>query len=131
MKDFKKEYCSDTTACPVSITTNVIGGKWKGIILYNLMSGPKRYNELGRLLPHTTKRMLTLQLRELERDGIVHREVYREVPPKVEYSLTALGETLKPILNFMRDWGDKYEDVIFQNREELIETDEKTEHPHE
>ncbi|CAH0313882.1 putative HTH-type transcriptional regulator YybR [Peribacillus sp. Bi96] len=108
--------CPDTTACPVAITVDVIGGKWKGIILYNLISGPKRFNELGKLMPYTTKRMLTLQLRELEQDGIVYREIYREIPPKVEYSLTAFGETLKPIIYLMRDWGDRYENEILMKR---------------
>ncbi|WP_307267879.1 helix-turn-helix domain-containing protein [Peribacillus sp. V2I11] len=94
----------------------MIGGKWKGIILYNLISGPKRFNELRRLMPYTTKHMITLQLRELERDGIVHREIYREIPPKVEYSLTAFGETLKPIIYLMRDWGDMYENEVLMKR---------------
>ena len=66
--------------CPVSVTTSVIGGKWKGVILYHLTCGPKRYNELRRLLPRISQRVLTLQLRELEQDGVVHREVYEEVP---------------------------------------------------
>ena len=70
----------------------VIGGKWKGVILYHLLDGTKRFNELKRLKPNITQRMLTLHLRELEADGIIHREVHREVPPKVEYSLTELGE---------------------------------------
>ncbi|MEF2094840.1 winged helix-turn-helix transcriptional regulator [Bacillus sp. CFBP9009] len=116
MKEFKTEKCPDTTACPVAVTVDVIGGKWKGIILYNLISGPKRFNELGRLMPYTTKRMITLQLRELEQDGIVHREIYREIPPKVEYSLTAFGETLKPIIYLMRDWGDMYENEVLMKR---------------
>ncbi|EMI12806.1 transcriptional regulator [Bacillus stratosphericus LAMA 585] len=94
--------------CPVSITTNVIGGKWKGVILYHLTCGPKRYNEIRRLLPRISQRVLTLQLRELEQDGIVHREVYEEVPPRVEYSLTSLGNTLKPIIFAMREWGESY-----------------------
>ena len=92
--------------CPVSVTTSVIGGKWKGVILYHLTCGPKRYNELRRLLPRISQRVLTLQLRELEQDGVVHREVYEEVPPRVEYSLTSLGNTLKPIIFAMRDWAN-------------------------
>jgi DNA-binding HxlR family transcriptional regulator len=95
--------------CPVSKTVGVIGGKWKGVILYHLTSRPRRYNEIRRILPNITQRMLTLQLRELERDGIVHRENYAENPPRVEYSLTPLGDTLKPLLDFMRDWGIFYE----------------------
>ncbi|OLP65346.1 putative HTH-type transcriptional regulator YybR [Bacillus pumilus] len=97
--------------CPVSVTTRVIGGKWKGVILYHLTCGPKRYNELRRLLPRISQRVLTLQLRELEQDRIVHREVYEEVPLRVEYSLTSLGDTLKPIIFAMREWGATYEDA--------------------
>jgi DNA-binding HxlR family transcriptional regulator len=67
-------------------------------------------------MPYTTQRMLTLQLRELEQDGIVHREIYREIPPKVEYSLTAFGETLKPIIYLMRDWGDIYQSEVLMKR---------------
>ncbi|MES1042398.1 winged helix-turn-helix transcriptional regulator [Peribacillus simplex] len=116
MKEFKTEKCPDTTACPDAVTVDVIGGKWKGIILYNLISGLKRFNGLGRLMPYTTKRMLTLQLRELEQDGIVHREIYREIPPKVEYPLTAFVETLKPIIYLMRDWGDVYGNEVIMKR---------------
>jgi DNA-binding HxlR family transcriptional regulator len=94
--------------CTVEATLDVIGGKWKGVILFYLMDGPRRFNELKRRLPNVTQRMLTLQLRELEADGVIHREVYAQVPPKVEYSLTEFGESLKPILILMRDWGNEY-----------------------
>ncbi|RIE01226.1 HxlR family transcriptional regulator [Cohnella faecalis] len=80
-------------------------GKWKGIILYHLIDGPKRFNQFRRLYPGMTQFMLTLQLRELERNGIIHREVYKQVPPKVEYSLTEFGTTLKPIILAMKNWG--------------------------
>lgn len=92
-------------ACPVTFTVDVIGGKWKSLILFHLMSGTKRFNELRRLMPEVTQRMLTLQLRELETDRVIHREIYREVPPKVEYSLTELGSTLVPLISAMREWG--------------------------
>ncbi|BCG57784.1 winged helix-turn-helix transcriptional regulator [Paenibacillus sp. URB8-2] len=95
-------------SCPVETTLDVIGGKWKGIILYQLIGGTKRFNEFRRLNPGITQFMLTLQLRELERDGIVHREVYKEVPPKVEYSLTDFGRTLEPIIVSMKAWGESY-----------------------
>jgi DNA-binding HxlR family transcriptional regulator len=95
--------------CPVETTLNVIGGKWKPLILYYLTQGTCRYNALKRRLPHVTPQMLTLQLRELERDGIVRRTVYAEVPPKVEYSLTELGESLSPILLAMLAWGEAYQ----------------------
>ena len=116
MKDLKNENCPNTYACPVAVTVDVIGGKWKGIILYHLISGVKRFNELRRLMPETTQRMLTLQLRELERDGIVHREIYKQIPPKVEYSLTDFGETLKPVIFLMRDWGEVYENEVLIKR---------------
>ncbi|CCF17044.1 hxlR-like helix-turn-helix family protein [Brevibacillus laterosporus GI-9] len=93
-------------------TLDVIGGKWKGIILYHLIDGKKRFNEFRKLHPCITQRMLTLQLRELERDGIIHREVYKEVPPKVEYSLTEFGRTLEPIILLMKDWGENHKDRI-------------------
>lgn len=95
--------------CPVETTLGVIGGKWKPLILYYLIQGTRRYNALKRMLPHVTAQMLTLQLRELERDGIVQRTVYAEVPPKVEYSLTELGRSLEPILLAMLAWGETYE----------------------
>jgi Predicted transcriptional regulators len=103
--------------CPVTVTVDVIGGKWKGVILYHLTDGPKRFNELRRLFPRITQRMLTLQLRELEKDGVIHREIYKEIPPRVEYSLTAFGETLMPLIVLMRDWGEKYEETVVANRE--------------
>lgn len=98
----------DTNGCSVELTLQIISGKWKGIILYHLVDGKKRFNQLRRLMPTITQRMLTLQLRELEQDGIVHREVYPEVPPKVEYSLTEFGKTLQPIVSLMKDWGEEY-----------------------
>ncbi|MEI0736784.1 winged helix-turn-helix transcriptional regulator [Paenibacillus sp. JTLBN-2024] len=95
----------DIQACPVETTLDVIGGKWKGIILYQLLEGTKRFNEFRRLNPGITQFMLTLQLRELERDGIIHREIYKEVPPRVEYSLTDFGRTLEPVITSMKTWG--------------------------
>ncbi|QUL58180.1 helix-turn-helix transcriptional regulator [Paenibacillus tritici] len=96
-------------ACPVEFTLDVIGGKWKGVLLYHMMDSAKRFNEFRRICPGITQRMLTLQLRELEEDGVVHREVYHQVPPKVEYSLTEFGRTLIPIIKLMRDWGLEYQ----------------------
>jgi DNA-binding HxlR family transcriptional regulator len=95
--------------CPVETTLAVIGGKWKPLILYYLTQRTHRYNELKRMLPHVTQQMLTLQLRELERDGVVQRTVYAQVPPKVEYALTDLGRSLEPILLSMVAWGEAYE----------------------
>jgi DNA-binding HxlR family transcriptional regulator len=103
-------------SCPVEATLDVIGGKWKGIILYKLLAGPRRFSELKRELSAITQRMLTLQLRELEEDGIVHREIYKQIPPKVEYSLTDFGKTLEPILLAMLTWGDRYQDQIVERK---------------
>ncbi|RYG39408.1 transcriptional regulator [bacterium] len=100
----------ESSPCPVETTLRIVGGKWKAVILFRLVEGKKRFSELKRLLPGATQQMLTQQLRELERDGIVHREVYAEVPPRVEYSLTELGYTLEPVLNLMSGWGQTYRD---------------------
>jgi DNA-binding HxlR family transcriptional regulator len=94
--------------CPVRLTADLIGGKWKPLILFYLESGTRRFSELQRLIPGTNKKMLTKHLRELERDEIIHREVYAEVPPRVEYSLTRHGLTLRPILKSMSAWGKKH-----------------------
>lgn len=94
--------------CPVEATLEKIGGKWKGVALYHLLDGTKRYNELKRLLGTVTQRMLTKQLRELEADGLIVRTVYPVVPPHVEYSLSEKGKTLAPILLALRNWGHKY-----------------------
>jgi DNA-binding HxlR family transcriptional regulator len=94
--------------CPVKLTTDVIGGKWKPLILFYLESGTKRFGELRRLIPGMTKKMLTQHLRDLERDEVIRRKVYAVVPPKVEYSLTKHGESLKPILKLMSAWGTKH-----------------------
>ena len=95
-------------SCPMKVTLDVIGGKWKGIILGLLAEKTRRFTELQRELPDITQRILTLQLRELEADGIVSRTVYPEIPPKVEYALTDFGRTLKPILLAMQQWRDRY-----------------------
>lgn len=95
----------DIHRCPVERTLRVVGGRWKVIIIHHLMDGKKRFCELHRAVDGITQKMLTQQLRELERDGIVHRKVYPQVPPKVEYSLTPLGKSLKPILEAMHRWG--------------------------
>ncbi len=94
--------------CPMEATLDVIGGRWKGVILYHLLDGEKRFGELRRLLPDVTQRMLTLQLRELEEDEVIHREIYKQIPPKVEYSLTELGRSLEPTIALMCCWGERY-----------------------
>ncbi len=93
--------------CAIEAALDVIGNKWKGVILFHLLDGKKRFNELRRLIPSVTQRMLTLQLRELESDDVIIRKVYPEVPPKVEYSLTQFGKSLKPILFLLREWGSE------------------------
>jgi DNA-binding HxlR family transcriptional regulator len=98
----------DAVNCPVTLTTRIIGGKWKPSILFYLEGKVRRFNELQKLLVGPTKKMLTQQLRELERDDLVHRKVYAEVPPRVEYSLTKHGESLRPILRLMSTWGKKH-----------------------
>ena len=102
--------------CSVEATLDVIGGKWKGVILYKLLEGPRRFSALKRELPTITQRMLTLQLRELEEDGLLHREIYKEIPPRVEYSLTEFGKTLEPILLAMLAWGDQYTSKIIARK---------------
>jgi DNA-binding HxlR family transcriptional regulator len=94
--------------CPVAATLEVIGGKWKPLILFQLRDRPMRFSELRRMVPEATQKMLTQQLRDLERDGIIHRKVYAVVPPKVDYSLTDYGQTLKPLLALMCAWGSKH-----------------------
>lgn len=94
--------------CPVERTLDIIGGKWKGVILYHLLERRYRFGELRRTMGGITQHMLTKQLRELEADGLVHREVFAEVPPRVEYSLTETGESLREIILMLRDWGAKH-----------------------
>ena len=101
----KKNEQLEEANCPVTATVSIIGGKWKPPILSRLVEGVRRFGELQRLVPHITKKMLTQQLRELEQDGIINRKIYTQVPPKVEYSLTEYGESLKPVLAAMEAWG--------------------------
>lgn len=98
--------------CPVETTLLLIGNKWKVLILRDLLDGTKRFGELKRSIGSVSQKVLTQQLRAMENDGLVHREVYAEVPPRVEYSLTELGESLKPILDAMLDWGMDYKEKM-------------------
>ncbi len=109
---------NDRLTCPVETTLKVIGGRWKVLILQELFNGVRRFGELHRAMNGITQKMLTQQLREMEQDGIVHREVYLQVPPKVEYSLTPLGKTLKPILNSMHEWGIRFLDSSLEQEQE-------------
>ena len=92
--------------CPAEFTLAMIGGRWKIPLIFHLLAGAKRFSELFRALPGVTQKMLTQQLREMERNGLVERKVYAQVPPKVEYSLTPLGRSLKPVVDAMCRWGD-------------------------
>lgn len=101
-------------ACPVETTLTLIGNKWKVLILRDLLSGTKRFSELKRSLNGVSQKVLTTQLRAMEEDGLVHREVFAEVPPRVEYSLTDVGRSLRPILDAMIDWGTAYKKTLKQ-----------------
>lgn len=94
--------------CGIDVTLALVGGKWKASILWHLAQETMRFSDLQRQFSDITRKMLTQQLRELEADGLVHREVYPQVPPKVEYSLTEVGRTLFPVLDLMGDWGRTY-----------------------
>lgn len=98
--------------CPAGVTLRAIGGRWKVILLWHLFAGPHRFSELQRVMGQktakgVTPKMLTQELREMERDGLVHREIYREIPPRVEYWLTPLGESLRPVVDAMVQWGEQ------------------------
>ncbi|MBU8879724.1 winged helix-turn-helix transcriptional regulator [Bacillus sp. FJAT-29790] len=109
--------CEKTYNCEKELTLAIIGGKWKMLIMWHLgKEGTKRFSELRTLIPDITQRMLVNQLRELEADSIVHREVYPVVPPKVEYSLTEQGESLMPILESMYEWGKNYRETVIKDQ---------------
>lgn len=97
---------------PVNITLKVIGGKWKPLILWFLCDKTLRFNELQKSMPGITQKMLTTQLRELEKDNIIKRKIYPQIPPKVEYSLSKYGKTIYPILELMAEWGDKHQKTL-------------------
>ena len=101
------------TGCDVEATLSVIGGRWKPVLVCHLLQGRKRFGELCRLVQNATQRMITLQLRELEADGVVSRHVYAEVPPRVEYDVTEFGRSLEPILVVMQDWGSAFKERMF------------------
>lgn len=103
--EIKKE---DLPACPVKTTLSLIGDKWKVLILRDLMPGTKRFGELKKSIGSVSQKVLTAQLRDMEANGLISRKVYAEVPPRVEYSLSNLGKSLKPILDAMKNWGEDY-----------------------
>lgn len=108
VKDAVKEAGKELPACPVETTLTLIGDKWKVLILRDLLPGTKRFGELKKSIGSVSQKVLTAQLRDMEKNGLVSRTVYAEVPPRVEYSLTDLGKSLKPILDAMWNWGEEY-----------------------
>lgn len=101
--------------CPLEMTIDLIGGKWKVILLWNLSNQTLRFNEIRKIFPEATQKMLTQQLRDLEDNGLVSRKVYAQVPPKVEYSITEFGKSLMPILHEMNQWGTDYANKVKAN----------------
>ena len=99
---------ANATTCPAEITLKLIGGRWKIPIIFHLLAGRRRFSELARALTGVTQKMLTQQLREMERNGLVSRNIFPQVPPKVEYSLTELGTSLKPVVEAMCRWGEAH-----------------------
>lgn len=108
IKDISATPAKALPACPVETTLMLIGDKWKVLILRDLLPGTRRFGELKKSIWNVSQKVLTAQLRDMEAKGLVHREVYAEVPPRVEYSLTELGRSLKPILDAMWEWGEEY-----------------------
>ncbi|PQP86443.1 MULTISPECIES: helix-turn-helix domain-containing protein [Paenibacillus] len=105
----------------VEAALEVMGGKWKPLIIYHLMTGPKRTSELRRLIPGITQKMLTTQLRGLEKDEIVARKIYQEIPPKVEYKLTPYGWGLKPALDLLCYWGEDHLEKVYGDKSKVLE----------
>ena len=106
------EKLNELPACPVETTLTIISDKWKVLILRDLMTGTKRFSELKKSIGNVSQKVLTSQLRQMEESGVASRKVYPEVPPRVEYSLTDLGRSLKPILDAMQSWGEGYKEIL-------------------
>lgn len=102
--------------CPVEITLSLIGDKWKILILRDLLGGTMRFGELKKSIGKVSQKVLTSQLRDMEAHGLVHRQVYAEVPPRVEYSLTETGRSLEPVINAMLDWGSSYQEKFLNQQ---------------
>ena len=117
------------TGCDVEATLSVIGGRWKPILICRLLGGRKRFSELCRLAPNATERMITLQLRELEADGVISRHVFAEVPPRVEYEVTERGRSLKPIIEAMQEWGKDFKETRLCEEEQLLEVESRCARP--
>jgi DNA-binding HxlR family transcriptional regulator len=104
----KRRNFAHRPGCAVEATLDLIDGKWKGVILFHLLSGTQRFGELRRRMPGITQRMLTKQLRALEQDNLVIRKVYAEVPPRVEYTVSEIGESLRPVIEILKQWGETH-----------------------
>jgi DNA-binding HxlR family transcriptional regulator len=111
--------CEIKFCCSVDVTLSVIGGKWKLLIYSHLWNGVTRFGQLKRAIPHITQTMLTQQLRELERDGIVTRTIYAEIPPRVEYALTEFGRTLESVITPMHEWGVTYVSRVIEQKQSV------------
>lgn len=109
----------DLPACPVATTVGLIGNKWKLLIMRDLLTGPKRFGQLQKSLAEISQKVLTQNLRAMEEDGIIHREVFAEVPPRVEYSLSELGNSLRPIITVMEQWGSEYKQIAEAGSEDV------------
>jgi DNA-binding HxlR family transcriptional regulator len=108
----KRQNFAHPPGCAVEATLDLIDGKWKGVILYHLQSRTQRFGELRRLMPGITQRMLTKQLRALEGDRLIVRKVYAEVPPRVEYTLSEIGESLRPVIDVLKAWGETHRERL-------------------
>jgi len=113
----KRQNFAHRPGCAVEATLDLIDGKWKGVILYHLQSRTQRFGELRRLMPGITQRMLTKQLRALEGDRLIVRKVYAEVPPRVEYTLSEIGESLRPVIDVLKSWGGSHRDRLSSSSE--------------
>src|SRR5712675_1746465 len=111
----KRRNFAHRPGCAVEATLDLIDGKWKGVILYHLQDGTQRFGELRRRMPGITQRMLTKQLRALEDDRLVIRKVYAEVPPRVEYRLSETGESLRPVIDILKAWGESHQEKLSEN----------------
>lgn len=116
----RKQRHESYTNCPVEAALDIIGGKWKAILLFRILEETRRFGELRKLVPGMTQRMLTNQLRELEQDGLIARKVYPQVPPKVEYSITNFGASLEPVLQELRKWAEKNKGVTLKIQKKKI-----------
>lgn len=110
-KHAKQTIVLSQETCPVTLTLSILGGHWKGLILYAIYLGVHRFGELQRTIPEISKKMLTQELRDLEKNGLIHREIFAEIPPRVEYTLTELGTSSFPIFQAMITWGNHYREI--------------------